>query len=162
MKTVHHISAQGAEKLKDERRSLADEHSSIISAMRDSKEQESGDESENSEYMRLQAELARVQKAVSKIDDFFQNCQIVDFSGKAGQPSEKVLFGCLVQLENVDTGKLSEYRVLGVMESDPKNGVISYLSPLGKELVGKRIGDEVCIETPSDEDVVYEVLSIKF
>ena len=162
MNNIHHISAEGAEKLKEERRHLANEHSLIIKAMKDSKEQESGEESENSEYMRLQAEMARVQKAVAKIDAHFQCCQIVDYSAKKGKCSDKVLFGCLVELENVDNGELSEYRILGAKESDPKNGVISYLSPLGKELVGKQVGAEVYIETPSEYDIAYKILSIQF
>lgn len=162
MNTIHHISAEGAEKLKEERRRLAEEHSFITKAMKDSMEQESGDESENSEYMRLQAEMARVRNAVSQIDEYLGHCQVVDFSSKAGESSDKVLFGCKVELENIDTGKKVSYRVLGAKESDPKNGVISYLSPLGRELIGKSVGDEVYIETPSDDDVVYDVLSIVY
>ena len=73
--------------------------------------------------------------------------------------SERVVFGTVVSLLDLDTDEEITYQLLGPEESDVKNGSISVLSPLGKSLIGKEVGDEVLAQTPGGKRE-FEVMGI--
>ena len=70
-----------------------------------------------------------------------------DVKGKA----KSVVIGVKVKVLDVEYGDESEYRVVGSTEADPRAGLISDESPVGKALLGKKLGDEVIVEAPGGE-----------
>jgi len=73
---------------------------------------------------------------------------------------DKVQFGVKVKLLNLDTEEVITYRIVGPYEADPANGSISVYSPLARSLIGKEIGDEVQVNTPSGIKN-FEILDIE-
>ena len=112
-----------------------------------------GDLSENSEYdeaMNEQAKLARLENDI-------RNANILDEDNlNAGV----VHPGSKVKVENVETGKKSEYTILGPSESNPSQGIISDQSPIGKSLIGNRKGDVVDVPLPTGKILQLKILSI--
>lgn len=75
------------------------------------------------------------------------------------QPSDRVAFGCTVEVEDAD-GRRARYRIVGEDEADAAQGLISWVSPLARALVGARVGDEVLWKRPAG-DLIVEVLGIR-
>ena len=61
----------------------------------------------------------------------------------------KLNIGCIVKIYDEEFDEEVEYRIIGSTESDPLNGLISNESPVGRALIGKKVGDEVEVETPA-------------
>ena len=70
-----------------------------------------------------------------------------------------VMFGCTVVLENLSTEDEVEYQLVGPDESDVSQGRISVSSPLGKAMIGKRVGDEIVVQAPGGQRR-YELVDI--
>ena len=84
----------------------------------------------------------------SKIEAMLKNVEIIeDLKGNA----KSVMVGVKVKVLDVEYGDELEYRVVGSTEADPQNGKISDESPVGKALIGKKIGDTVIVEAPGGE-----------
>ena len=77
--------------------------------------------------------------------DKVANSQIVDLPQDV---DGKVIFGCKVIVEDLETGEVNSYRLVGPYEGDVQAGTISLSSPIGKALMGREEGDEVKVQTP--------------
>jgi transcription elongation factor GreA len=75
-------------------------------------------------------------------------------------PSDTVVFGRTVKLRDISTEQEIQYQLLGPYESDPDKGRISVTSPLGKALIGTRVGDEIRVRTPGGVQE-FEILEIR-
>lgn len=159
--TQNYISKDGLESLKSTLNTLKKQGEDLISQISVNREQETGDESENSEYLRLMAELNAVKKKEAELREFYSNVYIVDFESKIGTESDAIRFGCYAHVIDLETEEEKRFRILGVIEAKPKEATISYLSPIGSALIGKRVGDIVAIDTPSG-DVEYEITRIHY
>ncbi|MBE6750054.1 MAG: transcription elongation factor GreA [Ruminococcaceae bacterium] len=107
-----------------------------------------GDLSENSEYDEAKNEQAKIEARIVEIEAMLKNIEIIeDVKGKA----KTVVIGVKVKVLDEEFGDESEYHVVGSTEADPRSGKISDESPVGKALLGKKIGDEVIIEAPGGE-----------
>ena len=107
-----------------------------------------GDLSENSEYDEAKNEQAKIEARIVEIEAMLKNVEIIeDVKGKA----KSVIIGVKVKVLDCEYGDESEYRVVGSTEADPRAGLISDESPVGKALLGKKIGDEVIVEAPGGE-----------
>ena len=104
-----------------------------------------GDLSENAEYDAAKERQAFVEKRIRDIESRLSHAEIIDTQGLS---SEKVVFGSVVVLENLDTGEQVQYEIVGPDESDVKQGKISSDSPVGRALIGKKVEDEVNVRTP--------------
>jgi transcription elongation factor GreA len=71
-----------------------------------------------------------------------------------------VVFGTVVTMVDLDTDEEMRYQLLGPEESDVKSGSISVLSPFGQALIGKEVGDEVVVHTPSGKRLL-EIMNIE-
>jgi transcription elongation factor GreA len=83
-----------------------------------------------------------------RIQDLTQrvaNSEIIDLPEDV---DGRVIFGCKVIVEDLETGEVSSYRLVGPYEADVQAGTISITSPLGKALIGKEEGDEIKVQTP--------------
>ena len=107
-----------------------------------------GDLSENSEYDEAKNEQAKIEARIVEIEAMLNNVEIIeDVKGKA----KTVVIGVTVKVLDMEYGDESEYRVVGSTEADPRSGKISDESPVGRALLGKKLGDEVIVEAPGGE-----------
>nr|WP_320412487.1 transcription elongation factor GreA [Candidatus Manganitrophus noduliformans] len=117
-----------------------------------------GDLSENAEYAAAKEKQSFVEGRIRELEDKLANAQVIDTSNLS---TEKVVFGVTVTIMDLQTDEEKKYTLVGQDEADLKDGKISVQSPVGKALIGKRVGDSVSIVTPS-KTVEYEILKITF
>jgi transcription elongation factor GreA len=115
-----------------------------------------GDLSENAEYDAAKDRQGFLESRINELSYKLGNLDIIDYDSS---PKDKVVFGCRVVLENIDTGENVEYRLVGPDESDIKEKRISVSSPLGKAILGKKPGDEIMLQAPGGERR-YELIEI--
>ena len=115
-----------------------------------------GDLSENSEYDEAKNEQAIVEARIATIENTLKNVKIINEDELS---TEIIHVGSKVKVRDVDFDDICEYKIVGSSEADPVNGKISDESPVGKGLIGHRVGEKVEIETPAGP-MSYEVLEI--
>lgn len=154
MKTM--ITDIGYSKLKEKAGDLRQRKKDVLAEMQEVKETclSSDDDSELIQY-RIQ--VGTLDDQIQELTSILENIKIIDVTKIS---TDKVYFGAVVVIEDIDTEEKIEYRIVSVHESDPKNGMISIASPLGKALCGSSVGDVVDLQTPNG-DKEYEVLSIE-
>lgn len=113
---------------------------------------------ENEELHMALEDMQRLDMEITRISEQLSNVKILE-PLKPGIYDE-VEIGTTVTIENMDTETKHTWTILGEAESDPSNGIISYKSPLGKELLSQTVGDEIEILAGKNH-VYYEVLEIK-
>ena len=115
-----------------------------------------GDLSENSEYDEAKNEQAKIEARIVDLEIILNNYELI--SDSKGKP-ESVQVGSKVKVLDIEFEEEMEFKVVGSSEADPDNGFISDESPVGKALIGAKVGDKVTVEVNANE-FVYEVLSI--
>ncbi len=95
---------------------------------------------------------------IKYIESLLPQANIIDLSTLGG---DKIIFGATVHLVDVETEEERQYTLLGQEEADFKNGSISISSPVGKALLGHKVGDEVIVSVPKGT-ITYEVTDIEF
>lgn len=115
-----------------------------------------GDLSENAEY---HAAKERQGLLEARINELSLKLASADIINAVDMPKDRVRFASRVSLENIDTGELVEYQLVGPEESDIEGGRISISSPLGQAMMGKRPGDEVVLQAPGGRRA-YELVEI--
>ena len=105
-----------------------------------------GDRSENAEYHYRKKQLGEIDRRVRYLSKRLDALRIVD---TAPADPEAVFFGATVELENISSGALSRYRIVGPDETDASRGYISIDSPLARALLKKRVDDAVEVALPS-------------
>jgi transcription elongation factor GreA len=104
-----------------------------------------GDLKENAEYHAAKERQGLIEGRILELKDKLSRAEVIDCT-KVDR--DRVVFGTVVSLLDLDTDQEISYQLLGPEEADVKKGSISVLSPLGKSLIGKEIGDEVLAKTP--------------
>jgi transcription elongation factor GreA len=117
-----------------------------------------GDLSENAEYHAAKERQSHIDARIRDLEHKLAEAQIIDTSNLS---TEKVVFGATVTVKDVQTETEQRYTLVGQDEGDLKNGKISVQSPVGRALIGKRVGDTVEVKTPA-KVVEYEVRNICF
>jgi transcription elongation factor GreA len=117
-----------------------------------------GDLSENAEYHAAKERQAHIAGRIQELEHRLATAQIIETSGLN---SDKVVFGALVKIMDLEKDEFKEYRIVGEDEIDLKNGKISLHSPVGKALIGHRVGETVVIKAPAG-DREYEIHDIRF
>ncbi len=115
---------------------------------------EHGDLKENAEYHAAREQQSFAEGRIQDIEGKLSNSQVIDIS-KMPQ-GDRVIFGSLVTIINVETEETVSYRIVGDDEADVKQGKISYQSPIARALMSKEIGDVVVVKAPSG-DIEYEI-----
>ncbi len=116
-----------------------------------------GDLSENAEYHAAKERQGQIEAQIVDIEDKLARAQVIDPRSLSG---DKVIFGATVHLLDEDD-KPVRYQIVGEVEADAKAGRISYSSPLGRALIGRKVGEEVEVVTPSGEKY-YEIEKLEF
>jgi len=115
-----------------------------------------GDISENSEYDDAKNEQAFLEGRVIELDKMIRNAQVIKSSSIS---KDVVSLGCKVTVEDMETKEKTEYIVVGTTEADPFEGRISNESPVGKAILGEKVGKKVQVSTPMG-DLSYKILEI--
>lgn len=149
MAKTYHITKHGKAELEAELETLLQSRKDISERIADARSY--GDLSENAEYSSARDEQGINEARISEIENILKNADII----KEGKKSI-VGLGSTVILKN---GSEVEYKIVGAIEADPLDGKISNESPLGVELMGKKVGDKVSIKTPKGE-IKYVIKSI--
>lgn len=151
MKKLFRLTKDGITELENERAALLIKRPEIAESIKTAREL--GDLSENAEYQSARADQERNDNRLSEIDHILANVEEIT----APKGDNKIQLGSTVTLKG-DT-KTKEFQVVGTVEADPLNGKISDESPIGKALIGKKLGDDVEIKTPA-ETAIYKITSI--
>ena len=118
---------------------------------------EQGDLSENAEYDAAKDEQRDIEARIDELEAILKNVEVV-----AGEDvdADKISIGCTVDVLDIEFDEQLEYKIVGSTEAKSLEGLISNESPLGKALMGARIGDEVKVEAPAG-DISYKILAIR-
>jgi transcription elongation factor GreA len=148
--------AEGHRKISDEVRHLKTvERPAIIEAIEEARAH--GDLSENAEYHAAKERQGHVEATIAELEDRLSRAMVIDPTTLSGN---KVVFGATVTLIDEDKKKV-RYQLVGQTEADARVGRISYNSPLGRALIGRQVGEDVEVSTPSG-DRYYEIAKIEF
>lgn len=150
------ISVQGLEKVKRELETLKAERPEVIKAIAEAREE--GDLKENSGYHAARERQGIIEAKISYINSRLPRFDVIDLNTMGG---DTITFGATVELEDMETGEIKVYTLLGPDESDFANGSISILSPVGRALLGKEEGDDITVDAPRGK-IEYEILSVAF
>jgi transcription elongation factor GreA len=108
-----------------------------------------GDLSENSEYEDAKGRQSLTEGRVRDMESKLAASEVIDVTRM--EPSDRVVFGTTVLVEDVETEEESKYRIVGEDESDVKAGLISVLSPIARALIGREVDDEVTVRAPGGD-----------
>ena len=154
MAKVTQLTPAGLKKLQDELELLKTEgRTEIAEKIRVARGY--GDLSENSEYDEAKNEQAKIEARIVELEKTLENVTIIENDVN----SDTVTVGVTVTVLDVEYDEELTYRVVGSAEADPINGLISDDSPVGRALLGAKIGDEVVAEAPAGE-LKFKILSI--
>lgn len=138
------ITKEGFDKLKKDLETL--KNISIPENVRDIEVARShGDLSENAEYTAAKERQSFLHGKVQEIENNLASCNIIPLKGIN---SEKVVFGCYVTIADSESGEEIKYQLVGPFESDINQKKISVTSPIGRALIGKKIDNEIVVNTP--------------
>lgn len=121
---------------------------------------EFGDLSENSEYDAAKEEQANLEAEISEIENTLRHAKIINHKQL---DTSSINVGCTVKLLDLDFDDEVVYKLVGATESDPANGIISNESPVGKALIGKKVGEQINVILPQNNNstIRMKVLEIK-
>ncbi|MDQ3470978.1 MAG: transcription elongation factor GreA [Pseudomonadota bacterium] len=148
--------AEGHRKLTDQVRQLKMyERPAVVEAIEVARAH--GDLSENAEYHAAKERQGQIEASIADIEDQLSRAIVIDPTTLSGK---KVVFGATVTLIDEDKKKV-RYQLVGQVEADARDGRISFNSPLGRALIGREVGDEVEVSTPSG-DRYYGIAKVEF
>ena len=146
---------EGYDTLTADLKRLKAERPEIVDAIEEARAH--GDLSENAEYHAAKERQGQIEASIADIEDKLSRAQIIDPRDLSG---DKVVFGATVTLLD-DDDKPVKYQIVGQTEANAKTGRISYNSPLGRALIGRRVDDEVEVSVPAG-DRYYVVSKVEF
>ena len=111
---------------------------------------------DNAEYDEAKRDQATVEGRIFDLETTLSNAEVIPGHDT---PSETVTVGSTVVIRN-PAGKSVEYTIVGSMEADPAHGRISNESPVGRAMLGKRVGEDIDVHAPSGEQV-FTVVEIR-
>lgn len=151
MKKIYHLTDSGHNELKVELQTLIERRPVIAESIRLAREL--GDLSENDEYRSSRDEQEKNETRIIEIENILSNVEII----KKSSQKDVVTLGSVVKLKN--SNQFKTFQIVGTVEADPINGKISDESPIGKEILGKKLGEDVNIITPK-ETLIYKITEI--
>jgi transcription elongation factor GreA len=129
----------------------------IIQAISDAREH--GDLKENAEYHAAREQQSFAEGRIAEIEGKLSNANIIDVTKT--DANGKVVFGATVEIEDINSGKVVTYQIVGEDEANIKEGRISVGSPIARALIGKEVEDVVVVKAPSG-NIEYEILEIQY
>jgi transcription elongation factor GreA len=117
-----------------------------------------GDLKENAEYHAAKEQQGFIEAKIQEIEHALANAQVIDV--KDIPETGRVVFGSTIDLYDLTSDKSITYKIVGNLESDPELGLISIQTPIAQGLMGKNVGDEVSISTPSG-NIDFEIEKVQ-
>ena len=155
MSKVSYYTAEGLKKLKDELNQLRDiERPKASQAIAEARDK--GDLSENAEYDAAKEAQGLLELKIAKMEEILAGARLID---ESQLDVSKVLVLSTVKLKNTQNGMLMSYTLVAESEADLKSGKISVNSPIGKGLLGKKVGDITEIKVPNGT-MGFEIVAI--
>ncbi len=130
-------------------------HQEVAQKIKEAREQ--GDLSENAEYDAAKDEQRDIAARIEELEKMLKNAEIVD---EDEVDLDKINIGCMIKILDIEFNEELEYKVVGSLEANSLKGKISNESPVGKALLGHRVGDTVEVETQAGL-IAYKVLEIQ-
>lgn len=156
MSDVSYYTIDGFKKLKDELNHLKDVERPLASnAIAEARDK--GDLSENAEYDAAKEAQGMLEMKISKLEEVVANARIID---ESQLDTSKVLVLSKVQIKNLSNSMMMDYTLVAESEADLKSRKISVNSPIGKGLLGKKVGQIAKINVPNGI-LEFEIVSIK-
>ncbi len=146
---------EGYDTLTADLKRLKAERPTIVDAIEEARAH--GDLSENSEYHAAKERQGQIEASIGDIEDKLSRAQIIDPLELSG---DKIVFGATVTLKDEDDKPIT-YQIVGQTEANANAGRISYNSPLGRALIGRKVDEEIEVTVPSG-DRYYVVEKIAF
>ncbi|MDC0210617.1 transcription elongation factor GreA [Flavobacteriaceae bacterium] len=155
MSDVSYYTKEGLKKLKDELNHLKDvERPKASNAIAEARDK--GDLSENAEYDAAKEAQGMLEMKISKMEDIMANARLID---ESQLDLSKVLVLSKVKIKNLNNQMEMNYTLVAESEADLKSGKISVNSPIGKGLLGKKVGEVAEVSVPNGK-LKFEIISI--
>lgn len=152
-----YITLRGFERLQDELKQLLRvERPKVVQEVADAAAQ--GDRSENAEYIYGKKRLREIDRRVRWLQKRLEVLTVVD---PARQSGDKVFFGATLLLEEEGRDQELKLKIVGSDETDTEAGYISWRSPIGRALLGRRVDDEVKVTTPAGPRI-FVILEVEY
>jgi transcription elongation factor GreA len=116
-----------------------------------------GDLNENAEYHAAKERQSFLEAKINELEMAISRSEVIEISN---EPADNIIFGSIVELKNLTSDQTVTYQLVGPYESNPEDGKISIVSPLGKALIGNEEGDFIKLKTPGGVQE-FEILEIK-
>ena len=155
MSNISYYTQEGLDKLKEELHYLkTKERSSIAKQIAEAREK--GDLSENAEYDAAREAQGLLELKISKLEEIVANARLIDDSQL---DTSKVMILTKVKIKNLNNKQMMQYTIVAENEANLKEGKISIDSPIGKGLLGKKVGEKVEIQAPAGK-IPFEIIEI--
>ncbi len=152
------ITVKGAEKLKSELQSLKTvDRPNVIAAIAEARAH--GDLKENAEYHAAKEQQSFIEGRIAEIEQTLAAAEVID-PGKVNA-NGRVVFGATVELVNLSSGDEALYQIVGDLEADISQQLISISSPIARALIGKQEGDVAVVQAPGGE-IEYEIVAVAY
>ena len=152
------LTVTGAERLRDELHRLKTvERPNVIAAIAEGRSH--GDLSENAEYDAAKERQGFIEGRIMEVEGKLSNAQIID--PQLLDADGRCVFASTVELEDLDTGQVVTYQIVGEDEADIKAGKVSVSSPIARALIGKYAGDVTEVQAPGGVRE-FEILDVRY
>jgi transcription elongation factor GreA len=155
MSQLRYYTAEGLKKLKDELHQLTSVERPKVS-QQIAEARDKGDLSENAEYDAAKEAQGLLEAKIAKMQDIVANARIID---ESQMDNSKVLILSKVKIKNTNNGAQMSYTLVAENEANLKEGKISVDSPIGKGLLGKKVGDLADVQLPNGT-MKFEIIDI--
>ena len=150
------LTYEGLKKYEDELQDLkVNRRQEVAQKIKEAREQ--GDLSENAEYDAAKDEQRDIEARIEELEKILKNAEVVD---EDEVDLDKINIGCMVKILDVEFNEELEYKIVGSTEANSLKGKISNESPVGKALMGRKVGDTVEVDTQAGV-IAYKVLEIQ-
>jgi transcription elongation factor GreA len=152
------LTVKGAARLREELENLKSvKRPAVIAAIAEARAH--GDLKENAEYHAAREQQGFIEGRIQELEYVLSHAQLIDVA--ALNAGSRVVFGATVELADCDSGDEVTYQIVGDLEADIRQGLISISSPLARALIGKHEGDTVTIQAPAGAPD-YDIVAVRY
>lgn len=152
------LTVTGAAKLRDELEQLKSvKRPAVIHAIAEARAH--GDLKENAEYHAARDQQSFIEGRIKLLEGELSNAQLIDVSTITA--GDRIVFGATVELADADSGDEVTYKIVGDLESDIKQGLISISSPVARAMIGKHEGDSITIQAPGGNRE-FDIIAVRY
>lgn len=155
MNDVHYLTPEGKQKLEQELIELTTKGRDDLT-MRLKSAISMGDLSENADYSKAKEDQSFLEGRIQEIESILKNAEVIETQSSYSE----VTLGAKITIKE-DGFPAETYHLVGIKEANPRNSKISHESPIGKALLGRKVGDVVKVNLPDNNSTEFEILAIE-